>query len=190
MSSPTTPPSPSPSNPPTVTAPGLRIKTGPSSFPTPSPTTDQADNPSPYSDGEPDPIDNAGIPSPDNADQAVPVKIGKRTLTGLARDIIGGASMYVHGIMARTEAAQQAGVWIADAQDMAQIGDPLAAIAARHGAPATAGSQDTADLIAAGIGLITYLAKNIKTTLALRAAARRAAQAARAGILTDPEPAQ
>jgi len=186
MSSQTTPAAESPSSPTAtspsqnpITAPGLRIRSG-SPTPSPEPTTAPTSDPIDETTTE-DPIDSAGIPSQDPAEQH-PIKLGKRSFAEIARGVVASASLYVHGFFARTEAAQQSGVWIADENDQAQIGDPLAAIAARHGVPATAGSKDTADLISAAVGLAAYLAKNIKLALALRAHARRAAA-------EQPEPA-
>lgn len=177
--SPTSPPDPDPTTPETdapaarVTVPTLRV-----GRPTQSTTTTE---PGPEPGYEPDPIEaDTNTPSSD----ATAVRVDKAPLREIARGLVLAVSGLIHERLATTDEAKAADLWLAGPDDQAQIGDPLAEIAGRHGVPAGAGSPDTADLIAAGIGLIAYLAKHISTAWALRSRRRHLAGLDK---ITEPE---
>jgi hypothetical protein len=65
-----------------------------------------------------------------------------------------------HRFLARTQGQLEAGLYRADEQDAANIGDPLAKIAARREGLGQV-SPDTADLLAAMMGLAGYASKQI-----------------------------
>jgi hypothetical protein len=85
---------------------------------------------------------------------ATAVRFDTKSLKEIARGAVLTATRFVHDALARTEPEQAQDVWIARDQDQAQIGDPLASIAGRHGASAT--NPDIVSLIEAGIGVLAY----------------------------------
>lgn len=185
---------PSPSNPsssgPSSPTPGLRVlQPNPSpSSPTPSPTTGPAD-PS-GTDYATDPLDTDTSPTSTRSSEKAP-RLDLAALKDTARAAVAGVSKMVQRFAARTEDELQADVWIASSSEQAQIGDPLAKIAQRHGVPMGAGgSPDVGDLIAAGLGLAGYLARNIITALEIRRARRKLDQAGPTMTEHDPEQAQ
>lgn len=138
---------------PNLTAPPLRVQS-----PTPSTPTTTASRLSDPLDGD-GPADT-GTPSSDPASTPAAVKVDRDELHELGRNAVLAASGVVHERLATTDEARAAQVWIADDGDQAQIGHPLADLLARYGVPRTAVNPDVADLIAAGIGVVTYLVKN------------------------------
>jgi hypothetical protein len=120
-----------------------------------------------------DPIEATG--STRSSDPTVAVKIDKNSIAEIARNAVLVASKFVHDALSRTDEEREQDVWIAEPKDQSQIGDPLASVAARHGAPASAVNPDVADLIAAGIGLVAYLAKNAAKAWTIRRGRRRLA---------------
>ena len=168
-SSPTTPPTPgSPSN---ITAPGLRIK-GSSSPTFQEPTTDSS-----TSSPSPDPIDDGAGDTPSSPEvSAAATKVSTGALAAMIRGFVMSLSMLLHTRLATSDAEQQEGIWIATPKDESQIGDPIAAMASRRGLAEVA-NPDTADLIAAGIGIAGYLMTNIGRAIRIRVAIRRARQA-------------
>jgi hypothetical protein len=166
-SSPTLLPPPEPAADPSTAVPPLRVK-APSSIPsttTPSPQFATSSAPDPVSSG----------PTPSSPEAPGPVKLNVTALTELARGAVLTFSLYVHSALARTDAEKAMSVWIADEEDQAQIGDPIATVAQRRGAAAGLVSKDTAALIEAGIGLLAYGVKNVKKVLAARRAVKQAA---------------
>lgn len=175
----TTPPAASPSstttttpvNPPAASQP-LKVPPLRVSSPTPS-TATPTDVPG---GAAADPLDNAATGSTRSSEPATTaVKVDKNALTDIARNAVLVLSKFVHDVLARTEEEQAADVWIAEPRDQSQIGDPLASIATRHGAPATAASPDVAELVAAGIGLVAYLTKNAAKAWQIRRGRRKVA---------------
>jgi len=61
------------------------------------------------------------------------------------------------------------GLWIADEDDAANIGDPLANLAARRGGVAgAAANPDLGDIIAMLVGLAVYVSKQLQKLQAVR----------------------
>lgn len=162
----TTSPAGEPASPAPLTVPPLRV-----SSPTPSTATGTD---LPTGGGSVDPLDAAATGNT-RSSEPVAVKVDKSSISEIARNAVLVASKFVHDRLARTEEERAADVWIAEQRDQAQIGDPLASIAARHGAPASAVSPDVAELIAAGIGLVAYFAKNAAKAWEIRRGRRRLA---------------
>lgn len=71
------------------------------------------------------------------------------------------ASHQAHKMLVKTQGQLEAGLYIADEQDAAAVGDPLARIAGRRDALGVV-SPDTADLMAAMMGLAGYASKQIQ----------------------------
>ena len=71
------------------------------------------------------------------------------------------ASSQAHNMLARTEGQKQAGLYLADEEDAERIGDPLARIAGRHQGIGKV-NPDTADLLAAMVGLTRYATKQVQ----------------------------
>jgi hypothetical protein len=185
-SSPTTPPTPESSSSPTfispITAPGLRMKRpSPDSNPTPSAEANQAPPPPPL----PDPIDTRSGDKP-----ASPILTalagGTSPWRKLTRGAVAAGSAFVHDRIAVSETEIREAHWVATSSEQAQIGDPLASILERHGVP-TGDNQDMNDLIAAGLGLVGYLMKNIAKTVMARLAERRARRNAQPIVDADPD---
>jgi hypothetical protein len=91
-----------------------------------------------------------GVPNPLNAE-------------GL-RDVFRGgviiAGDQAHQFLAKSEGAREVGLYLTDEEDAANIGDPLARVAARHQGVGKV-NPDTADLLAAMVGLTRYATKQI-----------------------------
>jgi hypothetical protein len=71
------------------------------------------------------------------------------------------ASAQAHNYLTRTQAQREVGLYLADDQDAENIGDPLARIAQRREGLGQV-SPDTADLMAAFMGLAGYATKQIQ----------------------------
>jgi hypothetical protein len=185
-SSPTTPPTPESSSSPTfispITAPGLRTKSRQETpTPTPSPEASQEAPRPPL----PDPIDTRSGDKPASP-VAAAIAGGTSPWRKMTRGVVAAGSAFVHDRVAVSDTEIREGHWVASASEQAQIGDPLAAILERHGVPA-GDNQDMNDLIAAGLGLVGYLMKNIARTVMARLAERRARRNAQPVVDADPE---
>jgi len=108
-------------------------------------------------------------------------------LAEISSGLVKAGSVWVHRILAVSDAARESGVWIAEDSEAEAIGTPLAAIAARRGAPGGVASPDVADLIAAGVALAAYVLRSAILALDIRRATRRAR---RDGTMLVPEPAE
>lgn len=139
---------------------------GPSSIPSTSPTAGDG--------GVDDPLATSGGIRSSEPVTTTAVKVDKSALKELARDTVLVVSAYVHALLARSDEEREQQLWLAEPSDQKQIGDPLASIADRHAAPGV-GSPDAADLIAAGIGVIAYTAKNAAKAWRIRRGRRRLA---------------
>lgn len=108
--------------------------------------------------------------------------LSKATLKKTVRSGIGIGSAIAHKVGARTEGQQQVGLYLADDEDQAAIGDPLAEIAHRKGGIAGGKmNQDTADFLQSMFGMANYITKQVLRLTAAReidagAAAPAAAQ--------------
>jgi hypothetical protein len=84
---------------------------------------------------------------------------------GALRDTFRGgvliAGDQAHTYLARTEGQQAVGLYKADNEDAERIGDPLARLAGRHQGLGEV-NEDTADLLAAMVGLTRYATKQIE----------------------------
>lgn len=177
MTSPTIPPSPSTSSQP-ITAPGLRVK---SSLP-PQP------NPIPAPDDQPgaaatDPVDSTRSPA---GAETTAIPVSGKTISKFLRDALEAIGELAHDRFAASPEAQEAGLWLAGPEDQAQIADPLAAVAANHGIK-TLGGPDTAQLIAAGIGLAAYLGRNLFAAVSIRFGRARLRRAELRGATAGPQ---
>jgi hypothetical protein len=166
-SSSSTPVSPDPQQ---VKAPPLRVRQpmfrSPRATPSTSPSADGSETSSVA-----DPIDTESGPTR-SSDSGAAVQVDKTALAEIARKFVLTASFYVHNLLARTAEEEEADLWIATSRDQAQIGDPIAKIGVRHGGPDGA-SADTADLIAAGLGLAAYIARNAAKAWEMRRARKK-----------------
>jgi len=167
-SNPTPLPEPEPA---TATPPPLHVKDT-SSSPTPSSTTTSQPSATAY---VPDPVASGTTPSSEPSEPAAAVKLNSGALGELARGLVLTASMYLHSVLARTDAEKAGQVWIADDEDQAQIGDPLAGVVQRKGVAAGVVNRDMAAVIEAGIGVAAYAVKNVKKMLAARRLAKQQA---------------
>lgn len=123
-----------------------------------------------------DPLPDAPPATATRSSSSGSIKLDKGSVAEILRQGIYVASGFIHNVLARTEDEQAAGVWLADDGDQKQIGDPLAAVAARHGVPVDGGA-DVADLIAAGLGAVAYVSKNAAAAWKIRRGRRRLAAA-------------
>lgn len=87
------------------------------------------------------------------------------------RDVFRGgviiAGHQAHEFLARSEGQQHVGLYLTDEEDAANIGDPLARVAARHQGIGQV-NPDTADLLSAMVGLTRYATKQIGRTRAAK----------------------
>jgi len=180
QTSPTTPETPeSPSIPApetTISAPGIRVKPTRKSTTTRSTTTNPEENAAAFSDdpiGPADPIDtDTGTRSTDDEGQkTAAVKVGKTAFADIAQAIIAVLSLFLNSRLADDEVDPDA--WIATQKEQSQIGDPIAAIAARRTGMGEL-APDAADLIKAGIGAAGYLGRNVKDAFVAGRNRRRA----------------
>lgn len=82
-------------------------------------------------------------------------------LQGMTHALVGMASMLVRWLRARRHPQMHPGLWIADDEDQANIGDPLARIAARHAPISGEGSADVVDAVEILMGTTHYTLKNL-----------------------------
>jgi hypothetical protein len=174
--------------PPTITAPGLRMKPRPGPSPIPSATTGNqpaGEAPTPPPPLPEDPIDAQGIPSGDKPLGATG-KAGPATFRHIARGFVTTASMAINHRLAPDYGTQEAQeLWIATEEESALIGDSAAAYAARKGL--TTMTPETAELITMAAGIAGYLMKNLMAALYMRMRDRRHSKGA---PLEAPEPEQ
>lgn len=89
-----------------------------------------------------------------------------RDLAPLTEALVGVASMLVRWVRSRRRMLAE-GVWIADEEDQAAIGQPLARIAARRSPITGEGAADTADGLTLLVGTASYAMKNLQAEVAL-----------------------
>lgn len=94
----------------------------------------------------------------------------KTVMRNAAREGVAMVTTAAHELTARDEPAREAGVWLADEEDQRAIGDPLANMAGRRSMLSSAANPDVVDAIAAGIGLVVYLGKQLTRFRQVRAA--------------------
>lgn len=82
-------------------------------------------------------------------------------LQGMTHALVGMASMLVRWIRGRRRPGMHPAVWVADEEDQANIGDPLARIAARHAPISGEGSADVVDAVEMLMGTTHYALKNL-----------------------------
>jgi hypothetical protein len=96
-----------------------------------------------------------------------------RAQRAAARQAVKIAGAMAHQYLAHDEAAKAVGLYLVDDETAAQIGDPLARIAARHAGPTGAiANPDVADGIAALLGVAKFVSITVERSSA--AAAQRA----------------
>lgn len=78
----------------------------------------------------------------------------------LARGGVAAAGAKAHDLLATTAGQQHVGLYLTDASDQANIGNPLGSIAARHQGIGKV-NPDTKDLLSALVGLFGYATKQI-----------------------------
>lgn len=161
-------------------------ETSPSDLPSPSDETSPSDPLDASRSASEPPHDEPNAPSEGDptssrgSSTSRPAALSKRTLRDAVRRGVLMAGSVANGVLARDQASQQLGLYLADEDDAKAIGDPLAEIAHRRGGIGAAGNPDVADAIAALVGLALYGAKQF----ALFAEARmyRAQLAERGGV--------
>ena len=123
-----------------------------------SASEDQWSGPSePLDDSEPD----SWTASP-AGDAKAPALLSKAQMRATARTAVKVGTGVAHTVAAKTEAAQQLGLYIADDDDAVAIGHPLADIMHRRG-DIVGGklSPDANDLLRSVMGVAGYLAKQV-----------------------------
>lgn len=130
-----------------------------------------------------DPLDQDGSTpwgSDDDADQGegrqretTTVKLSKRPLRDVMKGGAIGTGEFLHEHLATTPQEQEAGVWLMEDEQAADIADPLAAIATRYAGGAVVDTA-VADLIKAGVAIAAYLATNVVKRFKIRRAYKRA----------------
>jgi hypothetical protein len=146
--------------------------------PEPYPLPDESLTPSPVSS----PPGTSTAPLPDSADDEWPLPLDDESESpagtsspastpvanplndAALRDVFRGgvliAGDQAHNALARTEGQRDVGLYRTDEEDAQNIGDPLARIAGRHQGVGKV-NPDTADLLAAMVGLTRYATKQI-----------------------------
>ena len=170
----------------------------PSQLPTPSPPPDGeslTDPEAPAGSGSGDGWDDESYPespddtpspasTPESDAEAVKVELFREEeLQALARGGVAAAGEKAHDLFATTPGQQHVGLYLTDPTDQAQIGDPLASIAARHQGVAGKVNPDTKDLLSAMVGLFGYATKQIN-----RRTEARALDAGAGRLAGDPQP--
>jgi hypothetical protein len=107
--------------------------------------------------------------------------LGSEGLRDMFRGGVVIASSQAHNALARSEGQKAVGLYLADAEDAERIGDPLARVAGRHQGIGKV-NPDTADLLAAMVGLTRYATKQIQ-----RANEAKQIDGAGAGVQPMPE---
>lgn len=150
----------------------------PASSPETSSSAAAVDEPDSVTDEWPDELLN---PSPDDtsspassSEKKVPNPLVGNALRDTFRSGVIIASAQAHNYLARTQAQREAQLYLANDQDAASIGDPLSRIAARREGLGKV-NPDTADLMAAMMGLAGYASRQIQLTASIRAYEQRAA---------------
>lgn len=168
-----------PSDSPTLTPPrspflGFREPTAaeelPQLGPIPNPGSSPEESPEPapgsVDDWQPDESDPSdATPWTESSTDGEPTRVPNPLAGEGLRDVFRGgvliAGHQAHSVLARTEGQREAGLYLTDPEDAERIGDPLARIAARHEGVAGKVNPDTADLLAAMVGLTRYATKQI-----------------------------
>lgn len=89
--------------------------------------------------------------------------LGQKAQQAAARTAVKMAGTMAHTYLAQRPEQRAVGLYLADDDDAAAIGDPLARIAARHGGDAGAiANPDVADGIAAMMGVATFVTKQVQ----------------------------
>jgi hypothetical protein len=101
--------------------------------------------------------------------------LGQKAQTAAARQAVKIAGSMAHQYLARDDAAKAAGLYLVDDESAAEIGDPLARLAARHAPMGGEINEDVADGIAAMMGVAHFVSKQIERSA--EAAAHRAGMA-------------
>lgn len=142
----------------------------PSPPPSPTPSPGQETQESPLGAPEQDSAagsDEDGSPSesPAATSSRGSTRVANPLNAGALRDTFRGgvliAGDQAHTYLARTEGQQIVGLYKADDEDAERIGDPLARLAGRHQGLGEV-NEDTADLLAAMVGLTRYATKQIQ----------------------------
>jgi hypothetical protein len=115
-----------------------------------------------WSDDEPTDESAAGTGSPGSGTRVANPLVGN-ALRDTFRNGVIIASHQAHSYLTRTAGQIEAGLYLADEDDAANIGDPLARITARREGLGQV-NPDTADLLAAMMGLAGYASKQIQKT--------------------------
>jgi hypothetical protein len=146
-------------------------------LPTPSPSPEATATPADPAAGSPsdsDALSDALLdPEPDSdptsspassADRsaAAPSPLGKAATRDAARQAVLIGSAMAHRALARTEAQQAVGLYLADTDDASAIADPVAKIIGRRaGAAGAAANPDVADAISMMLGLAGFASKQV-----------------------------
>lgn len=170
----------------------------PPSSPLPHPSTspESLDDPQPPASDSGDEWDEASSPESlagdsfttgsDSRSDAEAVQVDLFTeedLQAIARGGVQFAGEKAHELVATTPGRQAVGLLLTDEQDQAQIGDPLARIAARHaGDVGGKVNPDTRDLLASFVGIAGYGLKQFN-----RVAEARRLDSGAAGLAGDPQ---
>jgi hypothetical protein len=152
-------------------------------------------SPSDHGDGSPDSASRARSTDPA---RVLSPAARLRVFKGIARDAIETVGQHANALLVRNPADRELGVWLPDAEDAKEIGEPLAGIANRRIPKGTAADNpDAADLFRLGVGLVGYVLKSLKARARARVeyadwyAGARAAETVAGGLPDDqkPEPA-
>lgn len=132
----------------------------PGSFPTEEELLEELEQDLGDDGAEYDPSLSDGPPTSSSASSRVANPLVGEGLRDMFRGGVIFAGEGAHEYLARSEGQKAVGLYLADQQDAEHIGDPLARIAARHQGLGEV-SPDTADLLAAMVGLTRYATRQI-----------------------------
>lgn len=167
-----TPTSPSTTEPPASQRPSSSPFFQPSSRPS-QPTSEDTSNPQPESFPSPempsDPADD-GSDSRSQSDRSKTTgRPSIRELAKVTKTAVATVTGVVHQLLtAEGTLEREAGLWLADSDDISAIGDPLASIAARR-LPEGAQDPETGDIVRLVLGVAGYLGKNLMQRRGIRA---------------------
>lgn len=112
-------------------------------------------------------------PSPGpSAPEQVKIQLGKELLREILRNAVQTMGEALHLWLTTSALERDMDLYLAEEDDKANIGDPLAEIARRRLGNNLA-SPDAADMIRAGIGLVAYAQKNVHRKVTIWRAVRK-----------------
>lgn len=103
----------------------------------------------------------ATSPTGSGSSRASTERLDPTDLQGMTHAVVGMASMVIHWARARRRPNLHPSVWVADDEDQANIGDPMARLAARHAPIGGEASKDAIDVVEMMMGTTAYALKHL-----------------------------